>query len=80
MQVPNTTGVLPAVEIVQKLKANAPSFIGGLLDNYKTLMSAYIDLANASTSALVQKSQTKNVNFSSIMEFPEQLRLTKGLG
>ncbi|CAB9503037.1 protein kinase TEL1 [Seminavis robusta] len=52
--------VKAATEIASRIR-KAPSYVGELLDNYQTLMSSYIQLANAPTAKLVEQGKTKNV-------------------
>jgi hypothetical protein len=59
------TKVGAANEIARALRtAGTSEFVSKLLENYMTLMSAYIQLANAPTAELVERRQTKSISLS----------------
>ena len=57
----SSSKVNAALEIANKLKRDAPTYVGELLDSYQILMNAYISLANFPTAELVQKGQIKGI-------------------
>ena len=57
--------VQAASQIMERLRKKGPQFIGKLLQNYKVVADAYIQLANVSTEK-VQKTRTKKIKFSDV--------------
>jgi hypothetical protein len=57
--------IVASNKILDKLKGEAPDFIGKLVDSYRILTDAYIHLANAPTKD-IQQTRTKNIPLSTV--------------